>query len=188
MNEKSQYVAPPPAYGSEHANQAPPTAPQQQPGPGVIYAAAPPAGQSWPQSTPTVIYVNSGLGFGPYPQRVICPICNADVLTVPEHTASFFTYMMSMGLCLVGCIPCCVLPFFMKSCQDVEHTCPSCNHKIGHRNRIWSFDELLQTANQTQTCKWNLYRCLYIVARLSGTFMWWWAYHRNFPPLTCLNN
>ncbi|RMZ93721.1 lipopolysaccharide-induced tumor necrosis factor-alpha factor -like protein [Brachionus plicatilis] len=45
------------------------------------------------------------------------------------------TWLLSGGIALLGCIfGCCLIPFFIDACKDVEHYCPNCNHYFVNKN------------------------------------------------------
>ncbi|RWS19876.1 lipopolysaccharide-induced tumor necrosis factor-alpha factor-like protein [Leptotrombidium deliense] len=73
------------------------------------------------QPTQTIIF--AGNNFGPYPSKGMCPRCNCEVITQTRPVIGGATWLIAGVLCFVGCIPCCLIPFFVESCQDCEHTC-----------------------------------------------------------------
>lgn len=90
-------------------------------------------------TTPTIVYANAAnpSQFGPYPMRVICPICNAHIMTETHSTPGLLTYVLSGALCfLAGYLLCCLIPWCVRECKDIEHRCPSCQHKLGLFKRI----------------------------------------------------
>lgn len=94
-------------------------------------------------TTPTIVYANAATvnpnpdQFGPYPMRVICPICNAHIMTETHSTPGLLTYVLSGALCfLAGYLLCCLIPCCVRECKDIEHRCPSCQHKLGLFKRI----------------------------------------------------
>lgn len=43
-----------------------------------------------------------------------------------------------MFVCTCRCCPLMWVPCCCKSCQDVQHSCPSCHRSIGYKARLWS--------------------------------------------------
>ncbi|XP_004539101.2 lipopolysaccharide-induced tumor necrosis factor-alpha factor homolog [Maylandia zebra] len=64
------------------------------------------------------------------PGQMKCPHCQTDVVTKTEYKIGILTWIIFGVLLLVGCWPCYVIPFFVKECKDVEHSCPACNSVI----------------------------------------------------------
>ncbi|CAH8677503.1 unnamed protein product [Schistosoma rodhaini] len=61
-----------------------------------------------------------------------CPNCHQEIVTKIKHRNGMLTYVACTGLCLVGCFcGCCLIPFCVKACKDVDHKCPECGHHIG---------------------------------------------------------
>jgi len=143
MSENMQPIQP-----SKPAGVPPPVAPQPQPTP-VVYAvpvysshqeqqqyvvqtvpAATVASNALPQAT--IVTLNIANSFGAQPARVICPFCGADVITAVRVTPSLTAHLWALGLCVFGCWPCCIVPYFVNDCQSHVHVCPNCNHEIGY--------------------------------------------------------
>ncbi|XP_049818829.1 uncharacterized protein LOC126264134 isoform X2 [Aethina tumida] len=53
------------------------------------------------------------------------------VLTETRLERSTATHFTAILLCLCYCWPCCLLPYCMKSCYNVVHTCPLCQYYFG---------------------------------------------------------
>ncbi|KAL3284858.1 hypothetical protein HHI36_018996 [Cryptolaemus montrouzieri] len=69
--------------------------------------------------------------FGPDPVYIVCPHCSAIVITETYTQRSTATHLTALALCLFGCWPCCILPYFMDSCKNTYHHCPVCNYFFG---------------------------------------------------------
>ncbi|KAK9877203.1 hypothetical protein WA026_016950 [Henosepilachna vigintioctopunctata] len=69
--------------------------------------------------------------FGPDPVYMVCPNCSAIVITETYTQRSIATHFTAVVLCIFGCWPCCILPYFMDSCKNTYHHCPMCNYFFG---------------------------------------------------------
>ncbi|KAK3106978.1 hypothetical protein FSP39_004366 [Pinctada imbricata] len=66
------------------------------------------------------------------PVRIQCPHCNKEILTETEDVIGSASWFWCFFLMFFGCfLGCCLIPFFTKSCLDVEHTCPECGETVG---------------------------------------------------------
>ncbi|XP_051987335.1 lipopolysaccharide-induced tumor necrosis factor-alpha factor homolog isoform X3 [Xyrauchen texanus] len=70
------------------------------------------------------------------PGQTMCPHCNHQVITITDYYTGLMTWMACGCLALVGCWPCCIAPFWMDSCKDVEHRCPNCNNILSFYRRL----------------------------------------------------
>lgn len=101
--------------------------------------ATPPTNNNVPKQGPTPIIIYNTtvatMQFGPYPQRVTCPRCNAEVMTETHSTPGLLTYVLN-GVLFLVCCPCFLVPCCVRECKDIEHRCPNCQHMLGVYKRI----------------------------------------------------
>ncbi|RWS10339.1 hypothetical protein B4U79_01459 [Dinothrombium tinctorium] len=77
------------------------------------------------------------VGFGPYPQQMICPKCNSTIVTQTIPNPGLLTWILSGTLLLIGCfMGCCLIPCCISECQDVDHICPHCKSLLGTYRRM----------------------------------------------------
>ncbi|RZB40666.1 zf-LITAF-like domain containing protein [Asbolus verrucosus] len=75
-----------------------------------------------------VTYVN----YGPVPQPVTCPFCNAKGHSVVKAQASTKTHIIAALLFFFGaCCCCCFIPYCVDSCKNKNHFCPQCHAYLG---------------------------------------------------------
>lgn len=71
------------------------------------------------------------------PLLIRCPFCKTTVTTKTRHISGALTWLVCIGLCLVGCtFGCCLIPFCSDRLRDVEHTCPSCRNVVALYKRL----------------------------------------------------
>ncbi|KAI1337874.1 LITAF-like zinc ribbon domain-containing protein [Xylariaceae sp. FL0016] len=68
---------------------------------------------------------------GSEPAVIECPWCAQQVQTRIEQNDSSMTMLAGVGLCLL-CVCCACIPCMAKWCQDVDHFCTNCRHKVAH--------------------------------------------------------
>jgi lipopolysaccharide-induced tumor necrosis factor-alpha factor len=112
------YAGPPPSYS------------QAQP----MYAQ--PAQPVVVSGMPSQTYVVAGPAFMPRtPTMCVCPNCHAQIQTEVRVNPGICAWASCIGLCLLGCwLGCCLIPFAIPECQDVEHYCPNCHVLLGRRS------------------------------------------------------
>ncbi|XP_063444544.1 cell death-inducing p53-target protein 1 homolog isoform X2 [Mytilus trossulus] len=70
------------------------------------------------------------------PVNTSCPHCHAQVITATQYETGTFAWIICLVLCIVGCWPCCLIPFCVDGCKDVTHSCPNCKQVISRWNRM----------------------------------------------------
>merc|ERR1712243_292855 len=116
----------PPSYDATISGQVDAPFPNQ--GPPASYP--PPPMQPPPQVITQVQYVAAPM-FGPNAATLQCSRCQKTVTTRTSSELSSTGWIVGLILCILGCVPCCLIPCCMDSMQQVTHTCPSCNTTMG---------------------------------------------------------
>ncbi|XP_026159511.1 lipopolysaccharide-induced tumor necrosis factor-alpha factor homolog isoform X2 [Mastacembelus armatus] len=65
------------------------------------------------------------------PGQMMCPHCQSNVVTTIKYNVGMLTWIICGVLGVLMCWPCCLIPFCVKDCKDVEHSCPTC-HAVLH--------------------------------------------------------
>ncbi|KAL3081367.1 hypothetical protein niasHT_039844 [Heterodera trifolii] len=87
-------------------------------------------------SSHQIVKMIFAIPLGPHEMQLECSNCRQSVRTRVVRRPGLLTWIICGALALVGCWPCCVLPFCAQSCQDVEHFCANCNAFVGKYSRI----------------------------------------------------
>merc|ERR1712086_355845 len=69
--------------------------------------------------------------FGEQSVSTPCHRCKANVMTRTDSDTGSSGKIIALILCLVGCWPCCLIPFCMDSMKETTHTCPQCHMELG---------------------------------------------------------
>ncbi|XP_032672215.1 lipopolysaccharide-induced tumor necrosis factor-alpha factor homolog isoform X2 [Odontomachus brunneus] len=65
------------------------------------------------------------------PTATICPRCAAFVITAVVVRRSTYSHLTALTLFLLGCWPCCMIPYCIDSCNSMDHYCPLCHAHLG---------------------------------------------------------
>ncbi|KAM3916558.1 LITAF domain-containing protein-like isoform 1-T2 [Leptodactylus fuscus] len=120
----------------------PPAGPgYSQPGVGGAFPPPPPYTGGGPQPTvivsPVTTTVVMGTSFTDTPASCTCPVCRQNVVSRIEYNTGLLTWLIFGILLLIGCwLGCCLIPFCVDGCKDVDHYCPNCNHHLSKYKRL----------------------------------------------------
>uniref|UniRef100_A0A8C5QY38 LITAF domain-containing protein n=1 Tax=Leptobrachium leishanense TaxID=445787 RepID=A0A8C5QY38_9ANUR len=101
----------------------------------------PPYGMPQPSApvflAPVVSHTTVIYNFQDTPAATTCPACRQSIITRIVYNIGLLTWLIFGILLLFGCwLGCCLIPFCVDSCKDVDHFCPNCNHHLYKFKRL----------------------------------------------------
>ncbi|CAL8087605.1 unnamed protein product [Calicophoron daubneyi] len=132
----------PPPYPTDNTVQEGPPYPEESPPPYIdetqlphpVYPPGPEQTEESITGQPTadLMYLSQT----PEACMIVCPTCGKHVRTKIDYEPGPMTYALCCCICLFcGCLGCCLIPFCVHSVQDVVHSCPECETKLGKYSR-----------------------------------------------------